>query len=136
MSPNVFEKHHLNTVEQLRKVRKTIRLQKGDWLIAIGTDKDRIIVETLEPQAHDSYFVWNFFDAILQQKEGFSPYVWEDKAWELLEANPKMKKAFEEAKSEDEQLAGNAMAQLYWVYKEAQMLEENYRLYPVFKLEE
>ena len=44
----------------------------------------------MEPSAIDSFFNWNYFDTILQQKEGFSPYVWEDKAADLLRANPKL----------------------------------------------
>ena len=44
-------------------------------------------METLEPTATDSFFNWNFFDGILQQKEGFSPYVFQDIATELLKNN-------------------------------------------------
>jgi hypothetical protein len=37
-------------------------------------------LETLEPEAVDSFFNWNFFDTMLQQKEGYSDYIFEDLA--------------------------------------------------------
>jgi hypothetical protein len=57
---------------------------KGDYIIPTDQRAKRYIVETLEPQATDSYFNWNFFDGILNRKEGFSDYVFEDEAAELL----------------------------------------------------
>ena len=55
----------------------------------------RFILETLEPQAPDSYFAWNFFDGILMQKEYFDGYVFEDTAAELLRKDPALQKALE-----------------------------------------
>ena len=48
----------------------------------------RYLVETLEPQATDSFFAWGFFDSILQQKEHYSDYVFEDVAADFLTKNP------------------------------------------------
>ncbi|MGY0039706.1 hypothetical protein [Pedobacter sp. NJ-S-72] len=48
-------------------------------------------METLEPQATDSFFNWNFFDSILDQKEHYSPYVFEDTAAGLLKITPILK---------------------------------------------
>ena len=45
---------------------------------------NRFLIETLEPQAEDSYFAWNFFDGILGQKEGYSAYAFEDIAADYL----------------------------------------------------
>ena len=43
---------------------------------------------TFEPEAADSWFSWNFFDAVLQRKEYFSSYVFEDLAADLLDQGP------------------------------------------------
>ena len=59
------------------------------------------MLETLEAEATDSFFNWNFFDTILQQKEGFSPYVFEDTAEKILAENPSLKKAFDEKLKSD-----------------------------------
>ena len=58
-------------------------------------------METLEPEATDSFFNWNFFDTVLQQKEGYSGYVFEDIAEQILKDNIPLKETFETKKSED-----------------------------------
>ena len=55
-----------------------MQFQKGDWYIPMNQVANRFLIETLEPQAEDSYFAWNYFDAILGQKEGYSAYAFED----------------------------------------------------------
>ena len=50
---------------------------------------NRFLMEVLEPQSDDSYFAWNYFDAILGMKEGYSDYVFEDRAAEFLKTTPK-----------------------------------------------
>jgi len=131
-----YEKHYLhsNTSATLDTITWTFR--KGDFIISTGTDKDRFILEMLEPEGPDSYFNWNFFDAVLQQKEHYSPYVFEDKAAELLAKSPKLKAQFELAKTE-KQRTGNEMTgaeQLDWVYKHSSHYEKEYNRLPVFKV--
>ena len=58
--------------------------KKGDLYIPTKQKGIRYLIETLEAEATDSFFNWNFFDTILQQKEGFSSYVFEDIAAEYL----------------------------------------------------
>jgi hypothetical protein len=38
------------------------------------------VIETLEPAAHDSFFRWGFFNSVLEKKEAYSDYVFEDSA--------------------------------------------------------
>jgi hypothetical protein len=94
----------------------------------------RYLLETLEPVATDSFFNWNFFDTILQQKEGFSPYVWEDKALELLQANRHLKLEFDTKLSQDESFANNWYAQLDWLHKKSRFYESAHMQYPVYRL--
>ena len=83
-----YEGHYLHYNTQVTAKQENIILHKGDYLASTNQEGVRYLLETLEPEAVDSFFNWNFFDTILQQKEGFSPYVWEDKAKELLDNNP------------------------------------------------
>lgn len=130
-SPNAYEKHypHYNTVLSWTEGEETILA--GSYCFATGTEKDRILMETLLPDAIDSFFSWNFFDAILQQKEGYSPYVWDIKAAELLSQYPDLKKRFEEKLEEDSGFKSNLSAQQYWVYQNSMHAEKAYLDYPV-----
>ena len=110
------------------------KFKKGDYLIKTDQPGLRYLLETLEPQAPDSFFNWNFFDTILQQKEGFSPYVWEDKAKELLEDDTQLKNEFEEKKEKDSDFANNWYAQLDWLHKQSDNYEKAHLQYPVYRL--
>ena len=46
---------------------------------------------------------------ILQQKEGFSPYVWEDLALDILAKNPKLKANFDALKASDNNFNNNSL---------------------------
>jgi hypothetical protein len=94
----------------------------------------RYILETLEPSAPDSFFNWNYFDPILQQKEGFSPYVWEDKAEVILAENPDIKTKFEKKKRENHSFATNWYAQLTWIHKQSENYERSHLRYPIMRM--
>ena len=49
----------------------------------------------LEPQGHDSFFRWGFFNSVLEKKEAYSDYVFEDHALELLRDEPELKAKFD-----------------------------------------
>jgi len=95
---------------------------------------NRYVVETLEPQAPDSFFNWNFFDSILSRKEYFSAYVFEDEAAQILRDNPELRAAFEEAKASDEQLRSSAQAQLSWIHSNSDYAEKTHMRYPIGRL--
>lgn len=94
----------------------------------------KYLLETLEPEAVDSYFNWNFFDTILQQKEYFSAYVFEDLAKELLDKNSKLKAEFEAKKQNDSKFSENGAAQLDWIYKHSPYYEKAHLQYPVYRV--
>ena len=129
-----YEGHYPHYNVLVSSNTKSITFRKGDYLIKTNQPAFRYIIETLEPQAPDSFFNWNFFDTILQQKEGFSPYVWEDKALELLNNNPKLKEAFETKKQTDETFANNWYAQLDWLHKQSNNYEKAHMQYPVYRI--
>ncbi|MEL6391979.1 MAG: M14 family metallopeptidase [Bacteroidota bacterium] len=129
-----YEGHYLHSNVQLRKVQREWTYRAGDFYIPTDQDAVRYIVETLEPQAPDSYFAWNFFDAVLQQKEGFSSYVFEDVAADYLDKNPAIAEELQAAIASDPDLATNGRAQLEFIYKRSHWYEPTAHLYPVARV--
>ena len=129
-----YEGHYLHYNTTLEKTEKSIHFFKGDYIIKTNQNAIRYLMETLEPQAPDSFFNWNFFDTILQQKEGFSPYVWEDKALEILSKKPKLQIAFNTKKSYDKDFANNWYAQLDWLHKQSVYYEKAHMQYPIYRI--
>jgi hypothetical protein len=88
----------------------------------------------LEPTGDDSYFSWNFFDAILQEKEGYSDYRWEDIAAVYLKEHPELKEKLDEKIKSDSAFAKNASTLLNFIYKNSPYYEAAHLRYPVFRL--
>lgn len=132
--PKPYEGHHVNYNVQVSKAMKRMPFRKGDYLIIMNQKANRFLMETLEPQGEDSYFAWNFFDAILQQKEGFSDYVFEETAETFLKAHPDVYEALEMKKKSDTAFANNAEAQLDFVYKHSPYYEPAHLQYPVYRV--
>ena len=102
-----WEGHYFHRKVETTKVTEQVDIHKGDVLVPTNQQNNRYIVETLEPEATDSFFRWNYFDSMLQMKEGFSAYVFEDEALEILNNNPELKSKFEEKKNNDEEFRNN-----------------------------
>jgi hypothetical protein len=133
--PRPYEGHYLHYQTQIQKEIETIDFQAGDLWIPTDQEGVRYILETLEPQLPDSFFNWNFFDAILQQKEGFSPYVFEDEAAEMLESSESLRANFEAKKKADSVFAQNAYEQLEWLFRQSPHYETAYMHYPVYRID-
>ena len=133
-SPRPFESRRPNSNVQVTTSTKQIAFRKGDFLIPLNQAANRFIVEVLEPQAEDSYFTWNFFDAILGQKEGFSDYVFEETAANYLIQNPALKERLEQRKLADTAFAKSPQAQLNFVYQNSHFYEPAHMQYPVYRL--
>jgi len=129
-----YEGHFPHYNVELNSSKEHITFLKGDYLIYTNQNAMRYLIETLEPQAPDSFFNWNFFDTILQQKEGFSPYVWEDMALSILENNPELQKEFNAKKLSDQDFANNWYAQLDWLHKRSKYYEKAHLQYPIYKI--
>lgn len=129
-----YEGHYIHTGVKLTPVDSKIKFYAGDYVVYANQPINRYIVETLEPQGVDSFFAWNFFDSVLGQKEYFSDYVFEDIAAALLKTDPELRKKLDEEKAKDPKLAGNADAQLNFVYRNSPYFEKTYLRYPVGRL--
>ena len=130
---NPYEGHYLHYNIKTRKETQTLNFHKGDFIIESNQSCNRYIIETLEPEGGDSFFAWNFFDAILQQKEWFSDYVFEEKAEEILKNNPAIKEELEAKKTQDTSFAKNHWTQLSFIYKRSPYYEKSHMRYPVVR---
>lgn len=129
-----YEKHYLHKNVKVSSMEKQVHFYEGDYLVPTSQTSRRYLVETLEPDAPDAFFTWNFFDGILQEKEYFSSYVFEDVAANLLKKDPELKARLEEKRKKDPAFAANAAAQLDFVYRNSPYLEQGYLWYPIFRL--
>ncbi|MCW4468835.1 M14 family metallopeptidase [Flavobacterium sp. MFBS3-15] len=132
-SKSPYEGHYPHHGTQVKATTRKVLFRKGDFVIPTNQPGVKYLLETLEPQAYDSYFNWNFFDAVLQQKEYFSAYVFEDTAAKLLKDNPKMKAEFDAKKKQDKAFADNGDAQLDWIYSQSEYYEKTHMEYPVYR---
>lgn len=131
---NPYEGHYLHYNTQVEKSVKKVHFSAGDYLVPTKQDGIRYIMETLEPQGVDSFFNWNFFDTILQQKEGFSPYVFEDLALDLLKKDSVLRETFLLKKQLEPDFAENWYTQLDWIYQHSPYSESAYLRYPVYRI--
>ncbi len=129
-----YEGHYLHYNTETESFTETVKVFKGDYIVKTQQESVRYLLETLEPSAPDSFFNWNFFDTILQQKEGFSPYVWEDLAFEFLEKNPDIKIEFENKLVNDPKFANNWHLQLDWIHKQSNNYENAHLRYPIVRV--
>lgn len=133
-SPRQYEMHHLNSDVKITSSLQKINFRKGDWYIPMNQAANRFLIETLEPQAEDSYFAWNYFDAILSQKEGYSAYAFEDIAADYLKTNPEARIKLEQRRSTDTSFVRDGRAQLDFVYQNSPWFEPAYLRYPVYRV--
>lgn len=133
---NPYEGHYLHDKVEVEAQLHNWQYHKGDYWIPVNQASKRYLIETLEPQADDSFFAWNFFDGILQQKEYFSAYVFEELATELLQKQPSLRAQLEAQKASDKSLAASAHKQLEWVYKHSPYYEQTHLLYPIGRVKE
>jgi len=129
--PKPYEGQYLHSnIKSEMRVEK-VRYYKGDYKISTAQPGVRYIVETLEPEAEDSFFAWGYFDGILQQKEWFSAYVFDGYAEKMLKNDKQLKGEFGQMKKNDPDFAGDAFSQLYFLYKRSPLFERSLNRYPV-----
>lgn len=131
---NPYEGHYLHREIRTTADVDTVMARAGDVLVPMGNPTDGLVMEILEPRCVDSFFAWGFFDAILQQKEWFSDYVFEDLAADLLKKDPALQAELQAERERDTAFANDAWAQLYFVYQRSPWFEPGYKRYPVLRV--
>ena len=133
-TPSAYEGHYIHRNTVIASKTEKLAFAKGDYIVPTQQKGIKYLLETLEPEAVDSYFNWNFFDTILQQKEGYSDYVFEDTAAQLLKDNSKLKSDLEAKKQKEPEFLNNPKAQLDWIYKQSVYYEKAHLQYPVYRI--
>jgi len=131
---SAYEGHYLHYNTTVVSSKEEVSFLEGDIVVPTNQNGIRYLLETLEPQAPDSFFNCNFFDTVLQQKEGFSPYVFEDEAYKMLQENETLRANFLSKKENDETFAKNWYAQLDWLFKKSEHYEKAHLQYPVYRI--
>lgn len=129
-----YEGHYFHDKVELTAVQEPVELRVGDVVVPVKQARARYVVEALEPKAMDSLFRWNYFDTVLQQKEYFSPYVFEKTAEKLLSEDRAVREEFAKRKQADPEFAGDRRAQLDFLYKRSGNYEKAHRRYPIARL--
>ncbi|MEO8002900.1 MAG: M14 family zinc carboxypeptidase [Arenimonas sp.] len=130
-----YEGHMFHDDMELSTQVETIHGRSGDYLLPLNQANARYAVETLEPQAHDSFFRWGFFNSVLEKKEAYSDYVFEDSAFEMLQEEPELKENFEQWKEKNPELLSDQTAVLDFIFANGKRFNEpEWRRYPVFSL--
>ena len=133
--PGAYEGHMFHDEVQLVKCKAALLLRAGDWWIDLDQDQARYAIETLEPAGHDSFFRWGFFNSVLEKKEAYSDYVFEDHAMELLRDEPELQVKFEAWKVAHPELLSDQAAVLDFIFANCQRyVEPEWRRYPVLSL--
>lgn len=134
-APRPYEGHYPISAIKLRQENQKIQYHTGDYVVFCNQVANRYIIETLEPEAHDSYLHWNFFDPILQRKEYFSTYIFEQTARQMLDTDPQLKTEFQSKIDSDSTFAANDWLQMDYLYQRSKHFEKSYLRYPVTRLE-
>lgn len=134
-SKTPYEGHYLHSKTTTRDTLIPIQIYSGDVMVFVTESNRKFLAAVLEPRSPDSYFNWGFFDAVLQQKEWYSDYVWADKALEILNEDVKLKKQFELEKARDSAFANSNQAQLSWIYYRSVYYEQTHKRIPVYRMD-
>ncbi len=133
---NAYEGHMFHDEVRVERRRAAMTLHAGDWLVTLDQDRARYVVETLEPEGHDSFFRWGFFNSVLEKKEAYSDYVFEDHAAELLREEPALAAAFDAWKAANPALLADQNAVLDFIFANCERYREpEWRRYPVLMLD-
>lgn len=132
---NAYEGHMFHDAMELSVSMHTINARAGDYVLSLNQPNARYAVETLEPQAHDSFFRWGFFNSVLEKKEAFSDYVFEDSAYEMLQTEPELAEKFAVWKAANPTQLDNQEAVLSFIFANGKRFHEpEWRRYPIYSI--
>ncbi len=129
-----YNGHFYHQKVTIRDEIQKIRIMEGDMLIPVRQDCINYIIQMLEPKAVDSFFRWNFFDSVLDTREYFSNYGFEENALKYLNEHPDFRKKFETLQKSDTSFAKSHSKQMAYIYNNTEWAEKTYKRYPVIKL--
>ena len=130
IDPQPLEGHARVTAETHTEVRRQ-RFPAGSLRVDTDQPLGDLAAMLLEPASPDSFFQWGFFLEILQRTEYFDSYVMAPTADAMLDNDPELANAFEQALAQDQELAADPQARLMWLYRRSPYFDDRWLLYPV-----
>jgi hypothetical protein len=118
----------------VRPVTERRTLAAGSVVVRLDQSAAKVAVHLLEPGAPDSLASWGFFDAIFEQKEYAEGYVLEQLARRMLDADPALRKEFEERLERDAAFRADPGARLDFFYRRSPYWDSRIGAYPVVRL--
>jgi len=132
--PKPYNGHFYHDKVTTHSEKQSVQYYTGDLVIPVRQEKIKYLLEMFEPKASDSFFRWNFFDNVLDQREYFSSYGFEANALKYLEEHSEFRAKFEEKRKTDPEFAKSHRAQLAYIYNNTEWLEKTWKRYPVGKI--
>jgi len=111
---------------------ETRTLDKGAIFVPIDQPAPRLVVHLLDPAGPDSLAQWGELATAFERKEYIEPYVLEDAAKAMLDADPAVRAKFETLLA-DPKFANNPEARREWFYKLLPSWDERMNLLPVYR---
>ncbi|MDA3891130.1 MAG: M14 family zinc carboxypeptidase [Salinivirgaceae bacterium] len=130
-----YNGHYPHYDVKTSKKSMKVDFYKGDYVVPVKGRETFYIMHALEPAAPDSYFSWNLFDEILQSREYFSPFIFEERAMQILDTTPGLKEKLEAAIKLDTTLAKDTYRQMQIIYRNSPYFEKTYLRYPVGRID-
>ena len=118
-------------VESIRRERRAQTLPAGSVRVPADQPLALIAAALLEPESPDSLLAWGFFPDILQRTEYIEGYAVEPLARRMMERDPALARAFQEAIAADPELARDPDRRLQYFYERSAYYDDRYLLYPI-----
>ncbi len=134
---NPYEGNIAAIMDSMQRTRLEQTLN-GYWvIIPLGQNLryQRFLVEALEPESPDGFFAWGKMYSFVQQKEGFSDYVWDKKAYQIYLQDSVVRNDFNKLRASDDKFVKNKNAQLDYIYHHSTYYENSHLRYPIFRIE-
>ncbi len=128
-----YEGHYLHQKVTARDSAISMDFSTGDYLVSTQQKGWRYILNVLQPESDDSFFAWNFYDEVVQQKEWYSAYVFEPYAQKMLDEDVMLKMQYD-AKLESDPQFKSGKYRLYWLYTQSPFYEKEHNRLPILKL--
>lgn len=130
-----YEGHMFFDEVELSSRIEEVQLKSGDYWLDLKQANARYAVESLEPMAHDSFFRWGLFNSVLEKKETYSDYIFEDHAQELLASEAPLREKFAAWKKANPALLSEQTAVLDFIFTHCERYREpEWQRYPVWRI--
>jgi hypothetical protein len=131
---NSYEGHHALYQFETSVIEQKRLYCKGSAIVDMNQPQAKIIAHLLEPKGNGSLLYWNYFDAVLEQKEYAERYVMEALVPEMLKNDTQLKAEFEKKKKEDTSFAKNPNLIMNWFFSKTPYWDNRKDIYPIGKI--